>query len=56
MLRLFLMLIVVVNLLLGWTVMQQGRTIDSQKKLIHVLMRDSLELNAVRQHILHQLN
>jgi hypothetical protein len=53
-LRLFLILIVAVNLLLGWTVIQQGRTIDSQGKLIHVLMRDSMELNAVRQQLLHQ--
>jgi hypothetical protein len=55
-LRLFLVLIVVVNLLLGWTVMQQNRTIESQRQLIHTLMRDSMELNAVRSRVLHQKN
>lgn len=55
-LRLFLALIVAVNLLLGWTVMQQNRTIESQGKLIHSLMRDSMELNAVRSRVLRQGN
>lgn len=55
-LRLLLALIVIVNLLLGWTVMQQDRTIESQRKLIHTLMRDSMELNAVRNRLIHQGN
>jgi hypothetical protein len=55
-LRLSLIVIVLVTLLLGWTVMQQNRTIETQRKLIHTLMRDSMELNAVRNRVLHQGN
>jgi hypothetical protein len=55
-LRLFLALIVIVNLLLGWTILQQDRTIESQRKLIHTLMHDSMELNAVRNQLIHQAN
>ena len=54
--RLFLALVVIVNLLLGWTVIQQGRTIETQRKLIHTLMRDSMELYVVRNRLTHQGN
>lgn len=36
--------------------MQQNRTIETQRKLIHTLMHDSMELNAVRNRVLHQGN
>ena len=52
--RLALALIVVANLLLGFTVMQQARTIESQGALIHTLMQDSQELHVVRTHLLRQ--
>ena len=56
MLRLSLALIVVANLLLGFTVLQQARTIESQGALIHTLMQDSQELHVVRTHLLRQEN
>jgi hypothetical protein len=55
-LRFAFALILAINLLLGFTVFQQGRTIESQGKLIHSLMHDSLELQVVRTHLLQQKN
>jgi hypothetical protein len=34
-------------------IFQQGRTIDSQRVLIHQLFRDSLELNAMKVQRIH---
>jgi hypothetical protein len=37
--------------LMSMLVVEQGRTIDTQRNLIHQLFRDSAELNAMRMHI-----
>jgi hypothetical protein len=55
-LRFAFVLILGINLLLGFTVFQQGRTIESQGKLIHSLMHDSVELQFMRAHLLQQKN
>ncbi len=38
------------TIFLSLLIVQQGRTIDSQRTLIRALFQDSLELNAIKVH------
>ena len=42
------LLLCLMSILMSLTVFEQGRTIDSQRRLIRQLFQDSLELNAAR--------
>jgi hypothetical protein len=45
-------LLCVTSVLMSMIIIQQGRTIDSQRQLIHQLFQDSLALNAARMKLL----
>ncbi len=44
-------LLCLMSLLASLTIFEQGRTIDSQRNLIHQLFQDSLELNAAKMKL-----
>jgi succinate dehydrogenase hydrophobic anchor subunit len=50
--RVAAILLCVTSVLMSMIIIQQGRTIDSQRQLIHQLFQDSLALNAARMKLL----
>ncbi len=42
------------SIFMSLLIVQQGRTIDSQRTLIKQLFQDSLELNAIKVHDIQQ--
>jgi hypothetical protein len=46
--RIIALTLCVMSGVMSWVIVEQSRTIDSQRQLIHQLFRDSLELNAAR--------
>ena len=49
--RLLALALCVMSGLMSLVILEQARTIDSQRQLIHQLFRDSLELNAARMKL-----
>lgn len=49
--RLIALTLCVMSGVMTFVIVEQARTIDSQRRLIHQLFRDSLELNAARMKL-----
>ena len=49
--RALVLLLCVISTLMSLVVIEQGRTIDSQRMLIRQLFQDSLDLNAARMKL-----
>ncbi len=41
-------LLLLISLMMSWIVLEQARTIESQRQLIHLLFRDSVELTHIK--------
>ncbi len=41
-------LVLFISIMMSWVVFEQARTIESQRRLIHQLFRDSLELTHMK--------